>query len=229
LQDAVKIAVQLRSESTKPRIHVLLDWTARVCNACDADTNLIAAYYSVLLASLASLAPELMSTVKMISQSEAILSDPSNYWISVINVGHHFMRNEVMGSDMKDLDGVGIIIGSLMRVADALGFDPSSVALADSPEATVEASLIENFYKEKLEGMVAPAIHHVNGPSMSLQPKREKEADKTENDEYYLLDDRKVSRCCASSHCFVSYHILCFVDVGFLVSPMWSRFMVNPT
>jgi hypothetical protein len=199
-----------------------------VSNACDADANLIAAYYSVLLASLASLDPEIMSTVKMISQSEAILSDPSNYWISVINVGRHFMLNQVMGSDMKDSDGVGIVIGRLMRVADVMGFDPSSVALADSPEATVEASLIEKFYKEKLEGMVAPTIHHVNGPSMSLQPKREREADKTENDEYFLLDDPKLSRCCTSSHCFVSYHILCFVDVVFFVSSMWSRLMVNP-
>jgi tyrosyl-tRNA synthetase len=207
LQEAVNVMAQLRcsESSTKPRILVLSDWTARVSNAFDADAKLIAAYYSVLLASLASLDPELMSTVKVIHQSEAILSDPSNYWISVINVGRHFMLNQVMGSDIKDSDGVGIVIGRLMRVADVLGFDPSSVALAISPEATVEGSLIENFYKEKLQGMVlAPTIHHVNGPLMSLQPKREREADRTENDEYFLLDDPKVrSRRCLLACAFV--------------------------
>jgi hypothetical protein len=57
-----------------------------------------------------------MSTVKVIRQSEAILSDPSNYWISVLNVGRHVMLNKVMGPDMKDSDGVGIVIGRLMML-----------------------------------------------------------------------------------------------------------------
>ena len=208
LQEAASVIVQLRSESTKPRILFLSDWTARVCNACDADEKTIAAYYAVLLASLASLDPDLMSTVKVFRQSEAILSDPSNYWISVINVGRHFMLDEVMGSELKDADGVGIVIARLMRVADVMGLGPSSVALADTEEAKVEDSLIVNFYKEKLEGMVAPSIHHVIGPLMSLQPKREREADRTENDEYFLLDDPKVSHHCARLHSHLSN---CFV------------------
>ena len=47
-------------------------------------------------------------------------SDPSNYWISVINAGRHFSLGEVMGSSMKDSEGVGKVIGRLMMIADVL-------------------------------------------------------------------------------------------------------------
>ena len=193
LQEAANIIVQLRSESSAPKVLFLSDWTARVTNSCDADVKVISAYYTVLLVSLAALDPELMSNVKIVYQSLAILSDPSNYWISVINVGRHFMLNEVMGPDMKDSDGVGVVIGRLMMVADVMGLSPSSVALPGTVDAAVERPLIERFYTEQLDRIAAPNVSLVEGPVMRLQPERESDAFKTDNDEYFLLDDPKVS------------------------------------
>lgn len=192
LQQAVDVIGQLGAQKDKPRVLFIRDWTARLCNACDADLKAIAAFNTVFLTSLESLDPELMSSVKVIYQSEAILSDPSNYWISVINVGRHFMLNQVMGPEMKDSEGVGIVIGRLMMVADVMGLDPSSVALPECVTSTVESSLISEFYEAKVPSMVAPKVTFVNSPNVGLQPEKESAAHKMENDEYFLLDDPKV-------------------------------------
>ena len=41
----------------------------------------------IFVGGLRALAPELMSSVTVLKQSDSILADPSNYWISVINAG----------------------------------------------------------------------------------------------------------------------------------------------
>jgi tyrosyl-tRNA synthetase len=191
LQEAVDIlaSLQLAKEGQKS-VLMLLDWSARVINSCDADVKAISAYYTILLLSLKALDPETMQNTQVIFQSEAILSDPSNYWIGVINVGRHFMLNDVMGPDMKDADGVGNVIARLMKVADVAGVEPASVALVGDG-STVETNLITEFFATKLPGLTQPLVTSGAGPSLLLQ-QRELEAHKTENDEYYLLDDPKV-------------------------------------
>lgn len=193
LQEAADIILQLRQANGRPCILFLSDWTARVCNACDGDVKSISAYFILLLAALRLLDGPMMENVKVIYQSEAILSDPSNYWISVINVGRHFMLNDIMGQDVKDADGAGIVIGRLMRVADAMGLSPASVSLNDNAGSRVEGSLIGRFFCDALAGSVAPPIVTMYvSKSIRLQAERESDAYKTENDEYFLLDDPKV-------------------------------------
>lgn len=196
LQEAADIILQIRQADGKPCVLFLSDWTARVCNACDGDPKSISAYYVILLATLRLLDGPLVKSVKVIYQSEAILSDPSNYWISVINVGRHFMLNDIMGEDVKDADGAGIVIGRLMRVADVMGLSPASVSLNDSAGSRVEGSLISRFFVDMLAGSLsAPLVTMYVSKSIRLQAERESEAYKTENDEYFLLDDPKVSLC----------------------------------
>lgn len=202
LQEALDCLCQLRQGINRPTVLYLSDWSARVCNACDADGKAVAAYYSVLLASLKALDPHVMSNVQVLLQSDAILADPSNYWISVINVGRHFMLDEVMGETMKDSDGVGAVIARLMQVADIAGVDPQTVALCDTIDSRGQGSLVQRFYVDQLPGMNAPEIAFVNGIVVRLQPERESEALKTENDEYFLLDDPKVNiPMCLLSYC----------------------------
>lgn len=193
LQEAVDVLASLQqAKDGQNSVLMLLDWSARVVNACDADVKSISAYYAILLASLKGLDPNTMAKVQVIYQSEAILADPSNYWISVINVGRHFMLNDVMGPDMKDAEGVGSVIARLMKVADVAGVEPASVALVgDDSVNTVETKLITEFFAEKLPGLTQPSVSSGAGPCLLLQ-QRELEAHKTENDEYYLLDDPKV-------------------------------------
>jgi len=198
LQEAVDVLEQLRLgyAAGRPCVLYLSDWSARVCGACDADVKLISAYYAVLVASLRILDPALMKSdkVQVLLQSDAILSDPSNYWISVINVGRHFMLNDVMGPDMRDSDGVGLVISRLMRVADVAGIDPASLALSEREGSVseLERGLVTKFYQAKLAGMTEPEITLKSGRTIRLQQERESEALKTENDEYFILDDPKV-------------------------------------
>ena len=156
LQSAADILTMLKAaEPSTPKVLMLLDWTARVNNSLDADPKLIAAYYAVLVSALRALDKHLsggeesgiMHNVTIVTQSEAILLDPSNYWISVINAGRHFPLDEVMGigiiglsgsKGMKDSEGVGGVIGRLMMIADVMAVNPKSISLFDA--AAMEAS-----------------------------------------------------------------------------------------
>lgn len=191
LQEAVDVLSQLRQHSDlhEPTVLYLPDWTARVCNACASDVKVIDSYFTVLITALRSLDRSLMNRVTVIRQSDAILKDPSNYWISVINVGRHFMLDAVMGPHMKDSECVGAVIGRLMRVADVAGVEPRSVCLTDE----VEKALLESdFFPSKLPGITVPHVALMRSNPIRLQPERETEALKTENDEFFLLDDPKV-------------------------------------
>mmetsp|Transcript_11579 Transcript_11579/g.27708 ORF Transcript_11579/g.27708 Transcript_11579/m.27708 type:complete len:782 (-) Transcript_11579:55-2400(-) len=197
LQEAFDVLAMLRqAPEGRSCVLMLLDWSARVVNACDADIKGIAAYYTILLTSLRALDSVTMDKVQTLYQSEAILSDPSNYWISVINAGRHFMLNDVMGPDMADSEGVGSVISRLMKVADVAGVEPASVGLLDRPNdqssGAIESKLIAEFFREKLPNLTQPVVSTGSAPTILLQ-EREKEAFKTENDEYYLLDDPKVN------------------------------------
>ena len=199
LQEAMDLLVQLRQgASDKPIVLYLQDWTALVSNACSADLKGIMAYYTILITSLKALDPSFMDTsVQILYQSETILSsDPSNYWISVINVGRFFMLHQVMGqNDMVDSDNVGKVIGRLMTVADILSIEPSSIAMSSKKSALTESTLIQQYYTEQLHptyGLDIPKITLIDCLPLRLQPMRELEALITENDEYYLLDDPKV-------------------------------------
>lgn len=169
----------------------LPDWTARVCNRCDADVKVIDSFYTIFLAALRALDPDTMNNVVVMKQSEAILQDPSNYWISVINVGRYFSLDDVMGSNVQDSDGVGIVIGRLMKIADIMGLEPGSIAMDSSEDDTIERALIERYYQEKLQSMTKPNFISTTATSLALQM-IESEAHKTENYEYFILDDPKV-------------------------------------
>jgi tyrosyl-tRNA synthetase len=184
MQSAADMLSKLKvADAATPKVILLRDWTALVNNALDADVKLISAYHAILLATLRALDIHLhgetnaiMKNVTIVLQSEAILNDPSNYWISVINAGRHFQLDTVMGDGMKDSDCVGKVIGRLMMIGDVLGVNPKSIALeldndgddaaaADISSAmanvnlkegnedstvSVEASLIQEFYSAKL-------------------------------------------------------------------------------
>lgn len=187
MQSAADILSKLKAaaDAETPKVLLLRDWTALVNNALDADVKLISAYHAILLTTLRALDIHLhgetnaiMKNVTIVLQSEAILKDPSNYWISVINAGRHFQLDTVMGNGMKDSDCVGKVIGRLMMIGDVLGVNPKSIALAldndgdgsddgadissamanvnlkeegsTTTVVSVEATLIQEFYSAKL-------------------------------------------------------------------------------
>eukprot|EP00977_Amphora_coffeiformis_P015519 scaffold4535_cov179-Amphora_coffeaeformis.AAC.4 len=193
LQQALDTLAQLRQSTAnpaQPRVLFLSDWTSRVCNAVGADVKTIDAFYNIFVAACRALEPEFMATVQIVWQSQAILADPSNYWISVINTGRHFMLDRVMGDTLKDTDGVGQVIGRLMKVADVAGVEPASVSLSSGEAA--EADMISDFFPAKLPGLTVPTVTMTAAPDVRLKEPVESDAMKTPNDEFFLLDDPKV-------------------------------------
>jgi tyrosyl-tRNA synthetase len=198
LQTAVDLLDLLsRAPAGRPKVLLLSDWSAVVCNACQADPKAIRNSYQVLLTAIRALdsaeSNPVMKDTTVVWQSEAILKDPSNYWISVINVGRHFMLDDVMGDTLVDSDGVGMIIARLMLVGDVAGVEPASLSLLDRDgSAAVAQKMVTEFYRHQLPGMAAPAVAVAAPPSIRLQPARESQALVTDNDEYFVLDDPKV-------------------------------------
>ena len=192
LQDTMDTLALLQKAGDIPAVLYLSDWSARVCNACDAEQKAINAYYNVFTASLMALDPVTMAKVQILYQSEAILADPSNYWISVINVGRQFMLDDVMGPEMTDSDGAGWVVARLMKTADVAGVEPASVAFVEgTAESVVMEKLLSSFFKTALASLTLPKILTGKAPLLLLQ-QRDSAAHTTENDEYFLLDDPKV-------------------------------------
>lgn len=189
LQSVMDVLAQINASESDDVVLYLSDWGSVVQNCLMADMKAINAYYDVFLTTLKSL----NTTTKaftLLKQSEAILLDPSMYWISVINVGRHFSLDDVMGDNMKDSDNVGKVIARLMKVADVLALSPASIAyLPSSQDDVIESTLIDKYLDSVL--FKKPNMMQQNAPPLLLY-KRESEAHRTPNDEYYVTDDPKV-------------------------------------
>ena len=63
------------------------DWSAYTLNCTNGDWKALNAFYKVFLTGLKAMDADLMGKVKVLIQSELILEQPSDYWLSVINAG----------------------------------------------------------------------------------------------------------------------------------------------
>jgi tyrosyl-tRNA synthetase len=78
-----------------------------------------------------------------------------------------------------------------MKIADIMALDAATVVSLNCPDARTEMNLINRYFKEKTPSLTLPSIIMNECLSLQLQ-ERTLEAHKTENDEFFLLDDAKV-------------------------------------
>ena len=115
------------------RVLWLADWSAFCLNCLSGgktredDLKAISAANTLFVAALRAIAPQLMADVRVVLQSEAILLNSNDYWISVINAGRAFQLNEIRAVDEANGEG-GQVVSTLMHVADVL-----STASASAP------------------------------------------------------------------------------------------------
>jgi tyrosyl-tRNA synthetase len=194
LQEALDVLYGLRAGGTP--VLLLQDWSALVCNAMDT-TKAIDSGFDVMLAVLRALDGPLMEKVTVLRQSECTLLDPSNYWISVINVGRKFNLNQIMSDDLVNADGVGNVIHRLMSVADVCSIQPSSWCV---PAATpVLGDLVKEFMPA--QDVAVPVALSLDVPSVRLHPVRPK-GEEQDVDEYFLLDSAKEHAKSKLNKCF---------------------------
>jgi tyrosyl-tRNA synthetase len=186
LQTAVDLLAKLKSNNTgKQSVLLLSDWSALVLGCCDGDVKVMNAYYDVLVKSMRSLDEAAMASVKVVKQSEVILANPSDYWISVINVGRFFNLN-VLQAGLSDEDGVGFVIERMMRVADCLAVSPAAVC-------GEEWEISRRYFDEASIPLPKPNAVEVSGDiDTNIKLQEVDEVHATENAEYFLMDDPKV-------------------------------------
>jgi len=86
-----------------------------------------------------------MAAVRVEWQSAAILRDPSNYWISAINVGRAFMLEQLQQLEPAPAnEQAGFVVKCLMHVADCLSLCPHTLCCgpADRPLADFAAQYV---------------------------------------------------------------------------------------
>jgi tyrosyl-tRNA synthetase len=118
--------------STHSVILLLQDYSSFALNSCRGDRKVIASIYRVMVESLKAMKPQLMQNVQVMSQSEWILTNPNDYWISVINAGRKLSLDRVRATN-ESVQTAGHVISCLMHVGCLLGSEASVVATtADS-------------------------------------------------------------------------------------------------
>ena len=175
------------SPSGHAKVLWLRDWSAFsyscLCGGKTRDDDLkaIAAANSLFVAALRAIAPTVMKDVQVVVQSEAILQDSSNYWISVINAGRAFALSQVQAVDEACAEA-GQVISSLMHVADVLATSVSDSAAKSTPATSIctppsQVALhqLACTYLQREEvakaGLVPPSLVQV--PTVSLRLKAE--------------------------------------------------------
>ena len=186
LQIAVDLLQQIKQGGGKKVVLFMQDWSATVLSACDAEVKLVNAYFDVVVKSLNVLDAAAMMNVTVVKQSDCVMADPSNYWISVINVGRFFNLNEVQAG-YDDEQRVGNVIARMMLCADVVALSPASVACIGE---SVDLGIVTKYFKNAEIPLPVPSVVSCEQTLVRLQDVDAVHA--TDNSEYFLMDDPKV-------------------------------------
>eukprot|EP00927_Polykrikos_kofoidii_P021104 TRINITY_DN2009_c0_g1_i1.p1 TRINITY_DN2009_c0_g1~~TRINITY_DN2009_c0_g1_i1.p1 ORF type:complete len:741 (+),score=177.25 TRINITY_DN2009_c0_g1_i1:66-2288(+) len=201
LEDVFGVVSRLRRAPAESQLILWLeDWTAYALNRVGGSIPCIKAFYDLLVGALKALAPELMGRVRICRQEEMILSNPSDYWISVINTGRRSTVETITkylpeGHEMRDASQV---FAALMHAADvfALSGDAPVTLCCD----TYHKNLHE-FAKEQCEkfNFTVPNVLVPEERSLRLQPP----GDGVEADKHIFVTDKDldVNRKIKKSFC----------------------------
>ena len=108
-----------------------------------------------------------MERVLVVKQSEAILSDPSGYWISVINVGRLFHLNDIREVDEANATA-GQVISTMMHVGDVLAANPATICCSPSQE-TAHQLAVRYYSEAQVKDIAPPRIHCIADVDTTLQ------------------------------------------------------------
>eukprot|EP00420_Gonyaulax_spinifera_P026143 CAMPEP_0197897592 /NCGR_PEP_ID=MMETSP1439-20131203/42268_1 /TAXON_ID=66791 /ORGANISM="Gonyaulax spinifera, Strain CCMP409" /LENGTH=735 /DNA_ID=CAMNT_0043518231 /DNA_START=47 /DNA_END=2254 /DNA_ORIENTATION=+ len=167
----------------------LEDWSSRALGRLGGSEQCIKGFYEILLFGLRTLAPDLMQRVRICWQGEMILSDPSAYWICVINAGRRTsldaIRNGLPAGE--NLEQASQVVTSLMHIGDVF-------ALVGASHVT----LCCDEYHKNLHELAAqhcktcefslPDVEFVAAKSLRLMP----EGEGIEADMNVLLTDKDI-------------------------------------
>jgi len=130
-----------------------------------------------------------MARVTVLMQSEAILKDPSQYWISVINVGRYFQLQRVREVDETN-EYAGQVIAALMHVADVLALAPLTLACSSASSLEAANKLAVAYIEEThVTEIGKPSITSLDPLDSLLKPKHMMEGPANADDDIFVLDN----------------------------------------
>jgi len=138
--------------------------------------------------------PEAASGYDVVFQSEAILKNPSDYWVSVMNVGRQLQLHSILPPNLSaELEGaeqeqVGQVVSALMHVGDVMGTSPRSVSYA-APLAPPLFDVVRAYFESM--GLEIPVLHEADRVVTWLKEKTEKSGHGSVDDDYLVGDDPK--------------------------------------
>jgi tyrosyl-tRNA synthetase len=160
-----------------------------VLNKCGGDQKVISACYTLLREALTAVQPQLMGRVTVMLQSEAILQDPSQYWISVINVGRFFQLQRVREVDESN-EYAGQVIAALMHVGDVLALAPAKLACARGSSIEAANRLAVAYFQEtQVTEIATPSVESLEAFDSLLKPKHMMEGPANADDDIFVLDN----------------------------------------
>ena len=169
--------------------------------------------------------------VHIIKQSEAILSDPSGYWISVINVGRLFHLNDVRAVDQGNATA-GQVISTMMHVGDVLALDPAVICCSASPgpdgdkERALHALAVKYYGDAQVQDLQPPRVEALAGIDTALQKPPAAGGgggggQESPDRDYFMSDDlksgagKKMNRAfCAPTDCDFNPPLALAIDVA---------------
>jgi len=176
------------------------DWSCLANNCCGGDQKVITACHTLLVECLTAVNPACMARVKVVVQSEAILKDPSQYWISVINVGRHFQLQRIRDVDESN-EYAGQVVSTLMHVGDVLALAPKTIACTEVDKAA-HMLAADYFVEMGVEEIAAPNIVSCAAIDSMLKPPHMLEGPANVDDQIFVLDSNMdVSRKMKRAFC----------------------------
>eukprot|EP00746_Dinoflagellata_sp_MGD_P003524 gnl/MRDRNA2_/MRDRNA2_106841_c0_seq1.p1 gnl/MRDRNA2_/MRDRNA2_106841_c0~~gnl/MRDRNA2_/MRDRNA2_106841_c0_seq1.p1 ORF type:complete len:756 (+),score=177.31 gnl/MRDRNA2_/MRDRNA2_106841_c0_seq1:321-2270(+) len=163
-----------RLREAPPNSDVVLwleDWSAFCLNRLGASKEAIKAYYDLLLHGLQSQDPGVMKGVRVIWQADTVLTEPSGYWISVINAGRRCNLQQVSNAlpSGEQLDNAGKVVATLMHVGDCLSLcSDKGLILSYDPETQGNLHKFLSMHFDAC-GLKAPELKPVAAPALRLQ------------------------------------------------------------
>ena len=200
---AVPLAIlkQLKAVPAGSRAVLMMpDWSAFCLGRLGGDMGAIRAWFATVVEVLKLWG--MPADVVVWMQSAAILSNPSDYWISVINVGRTMQVDQVLagvrqpGDDSTEM--ASQVVAGLMHVGDVLG--TGATVLCGTKAQSAGHEFVGKYYAATgITEVPTPTVEVVDCVSLTLQP--DTLADNADREIYLLDNDMDLNRKIKKAFC----------------------------
>mmetsp|Transcript_1464 Transcript_1464/g.1749 ORF Transcript_1464/g.1749 Transcript_1464/m.1749 type:complete len:755 (+) Transcript_1464:133-2397(+) len=198
------LEIQAMPESNKKAL-VIPDLSAIALNSYSQHkktdpAKIVRAAYDLLLSGLKALIPETMENVSICFQSKTMLENPSDYWISVINVGRHFPLQTVLDANGNSPQA-GAVFAALLHVSDVITMRASRLICTSRAQGLLHELALSYFTESGQTELSAPTVIQIPSVSTKLREGDMKNVNFTGGDLFLSDSKAEVKKKIKQSFC----------------------------